>query len=231
MITYLFSCSYATCAVPEAHRAVFKGSEEAVASTEGWEPGSLNLAQGFSMKYRTPLVHADVTRLLVDFEQEGDARWSRFSEKLPDATKVKLIDRYERPYRTALLQRVEEEFRRNERVLHVMIHTDADSDGTVVIETPRGSTVAEEYAAAWRSRLAAGDLSVRHVPGVDGTALGKMMCSSFPETKYLQLRLKVALSFFLEGKPWRWETLKKRLLDTLGPAAQEVEASRTGGES
>ncbi len=226
MTAFLFSCSYATCAVPEAYRAVFKGSEDVVASTEGWEPGSLNLAQGFSMKFRTPLVHADVTRLLIDFEKDGDERWSRFSDKLPEATKVKLMDRHERPYRAALRQRIAEDLRRHESVLHVMVHTDAEADGSVVIETPRGDLMGEKYATAWRARLAAADLTVRHVAGVEGTALGQAMCRSFPGETYSQLRLKVALSFFLEGKPWRWETLKRRLLETLAPAADEVTASR-----
>ena len=66
MTAFLFSCDHATCAVPEPYREIFRGSEEVVASTEGWEPGSLNLAQGFAMKFRTPLVHGDVTRLLID---------------------------------------------------------------------------------------------------------------------------------------------------------------------
>ena len=89
MTAFLFSCDNATCAVPEAYREIFRGSEEVVASTEGWEPGSLNLAQGFAMKFRTPLVHGDVTRLLIDFGNDGDARWSRFSLKLPETTRVK----------------------------------------------------------------------------------------------------------------------------------------------
>ena len=68
MTALLFSCENATCAVPEAFRELFRGSEDSVTSSRGWEPGSLNLAQAFAMKFRTPLVHGDVTRLLLDFE-------------------------------------------------------------------------------------------------------------------------------------------------------------------
>ena len=74
MTAFLFSCEHATCAVPEAYRELFHGAEDAVHSTEGWEPGSLNLAQAFSMKFRTPLVHGDVTRLLIDLEKDSDER-------------------------------------------------------------------------------------------------------------------------------------------------------------
>ena len=117
MSAYLFSCEHANCAVPEAYRELFRGSEEVVGSEEGWEPGSLNLAQAFSMKFRTPLVHGDVTRLLIDLEKDGDARWSRFSMRLPEATRAKVADRHERPFRASLLQRIAEDLRRHAVVL------------------------------------------------------------------------------------------------------------------
>ncbi|RYG57345.1 MAG: N-formylglutamate amidohydrolase, partial [Alphaproteobacteria bacterium] len=120
MIACLFSCEHATCAVPEAFRETFRGSEETVASTKGWDPGALNLAQGFSMKFRTPLVHGDVTRLLIDLNEEGDLRWSDFSGKLPEATRAKLVDRHERPYRMALNSRIAEDLTRHQKLVHLM---------------------------------------------------------------------------------------------------------------
>ena len=215
MTAFLFSCDHATCAVPEAYREIFRGSEEAVASTEGWEPGSLNLAQGFAMKFRTPLVHGDVTRLLIDLGKDGDARWSRFSSKLPEATRVKVADRHERPYRLVLSQRIAEDLRRHDALLHVMIHTDPTTDGRVMLETPPGAELAEKFAAAWRNRLAATDLDVRHVRGVERSALGAYLATAFLSGQYAQVRLAVSQTFFLEGRPWRWETLKKLLLDSL----------------
>ena len=109
MISYLFSCDNATCAVPEAYRELFLDSEEIVESGEGWEPGSLNLAQAFAMKFRTPLVHGDVTRLLIDFGKDGDERWSRFSMQLPEATRIKIAERHEKPYRLQIGQRIAED--------------------------------------------------------------------------------------------------------------------------
>lgn len=219
MTAYLFSCDNATCAVPEAHRELFRGSEDIVASSEGWEPGALNLAQGFAMKFRTPLVHADVTRLLIDLSQDGDSRWSRYSGKLPEATRVKLADRHERPYRLALRQRIAEDLRRNDRVVHVMIHTDPSSDGTILLETPPGAPLAEKIAAAWRSRLVAAELDVRQVGGVAPEPLADILTKENPAERYAQIRLAVSQTFFLQGRPWKWETVKKVLLDSLAAAA------------
>ena len=225
MTAFLFSCDNATCAVPEAYREIFRGSEDIVGSTEGWEPGALNLAQGFAMKFRTPLVHGDVTRLLIDFQQDGDARWSRFSLKLPEATRVKVADRHERPYRAMLNQRIAEDLRRHEALLHVMIHTDPTTDGLVMLETPPGAELAEKIATAWRSRLVAADVDVRQVRGVEPGPLGSILTAKFPASQYAQVKLSVSQTFFLEGRPWRWETVKKLLLESLAAVGSEVVVS------
>ena len=222
MTAFLFSCDNATCAVPEAYREIFRGSEDVLTSPEGWEPGSLNLSQGFAMKFRTPLVHGDVTRLLIDFGKDGDARWSRFSLKLPEATQVKVADRHERPYRMVLNQRIAEDLRRYPVLLHVMIHTDSATDGLVMLETPVGAELADRFAAAWRSRLAAADVDVRHVSGVEMSPLAAALGAAFPADRYAQVKLSVSQTFFLEGRPWRWETLKKLLLDSLVQVGDEV---------
>lgn len=225
MTAFLFSCNNATCAVPEAYREIFRGAEDVVGSTAGWEPGSLNLAQGFAMKFRTPLVHGDVTRLLIDFEKDGDERWSRFSLKLPEATLLKVIDRHERPYRTSLKQRITEDLRRHDALLHVMIHTDSTTDGLVLLETPVDATLAERFSNAWRSRLAAADVDVRQVKAVPISDLGAALSAEFPATRYAQVKLSVSQTFFLEGRPWRWETLKKLLLESLVAVGNEVVVS------
>lgn len=230
MTSFLFSCNYATCAIPEAYREIFRGSEDIVTSTEGWEPGSLNLAQGFAIKFRTPLVHGDVTRLLMDFGNDGDARWSRFSMKLPEATRMKLVDRHQQPYRLALNQRIAEDLRRYDSLLHLMIHTDPTTDGLVVLETPTGAELAEKLAAAWRSRLAVADLDARHVRGVELGSLAASLTATFPSNQYAQIRLSVSQTFFLESRPWRWETLKKLLLESLLQVEAEV-ATTTAPES
>lgn len=224
MTTYLFSCEHATCAVPEAYRELFRGSEEVVGSEEGWEPGSLNLAQAFSMKFRTPLVHGDVTRLLIDLEKVGEARWSRFSLQLPEATRVKVAERHERPFRSQLCQRIEEDLRRHAVVLHVMIHTSTQIDGRLLLETPAAAALAEKLAAAWRGHLRAAETDVLHVRGSESSALETFLQAEFPADRYAQVRLTVSQSFFLEGRPWRWETLKKVLLESLARAVAENDA-------
>jgi hypothetical protein len=91
-----------------------------------------------------------------------------------------------------------------------------------MLETPEGAPLAEKFAAAWRNRLAAGEVDVRHVRGVEASALGRSLAKAFPAEQYAQIRLAVSQTFFLEGRPWRWETLKKFLLESLALAVGEV---------
>lgn len=224
MTAFLFSCENATCAVPEAYREIFRGSEDVVASAEGWEPGSLSLAQAFAMRFRTPLVHGDVTRLLIDFEKDGDERWSRFSMKLPEATRLKVADRHERPFRALLRQRIGEDLRRYSVVLHVMIHADAEMNGQVTLETPEGAVLAGKFAGAWRARMVSEDLDIRvaTIPSAADQALGLGLSQEFPAEQYARIRLGVSQTFFLEGRPWRWERLKKMLLESLAQAVEDI---------
>lgn len=224
MTAFLFSCENATCAVPEPFRDIFRGVEDVVASTRGWEPGSLNLSQGFAMKFRTPLVHGDVTRLLINFGQDGDARWSEYSLKLTEATRLKVVDRHERPFRAELMKRVAEDLRRHDRVLHVMIHTDPSTNGLVMLETPANADLADQFARAWRSRISAEGVDVRHVSGSGETPMSRYLTSRHPAERYAQIRLSVSQTFFLEGQPMRWEVLKKILMGSLMDSAAEVTA-------
>ena len=219
MTSYLFSCEHATCAVPEAYRELFKGSEDIVQSTEGWEPGVLNLAQGFAMKFRTPLVHGDVTKLLIDLEQDGDERWSRFSMQAPETTRAKIADRHEKPFRTTLMQRIREDLRRHDTVLHVFLHTDPRTHGNVVLSTAKGAAKADEIASAWRDGLRMRGVDVVHHKVDDLPPIYAFLRSEFEGEAYHQLRIAVSQTFFLEGKPIRWDTIKKQLLETFATAA------------
>lgn len=224
MTPVMFSCEHATCAVPEAWRDVFRGEEDAVASSEGWEPGSLNLAQGFAMKFRTPLVHGDVTRLLIDLDGEGETRWSRFSAKLSESQRAKLVDRHVRPHREQLKQRVLEAVRRETPIVHVLVRTDAAADGTVTLEFPADHDRAGGTARAWRDAILdrAPELAVQVRLHPSAPAAAEGLIGEFGADTYAPVTLRVAQTFFLEGKPCRWEPLKKVLLESLARTLEDA---------
>lgn len=218
MASFLITCTNATCAVPEAHRELFKGSEDLVSSTEGWEPGALNLAQGLAMKFSTPLIHGDVTRLLIDLEQDGEKRWSKISAKLPEATREKLAARMEGKFRSSIETRLAEDFKRHDAVIHLLIHTAPIGDGKVLFEYA-GSSNAEKIATTASKLLPQGEVDSTALPMTEKTPFVRWLTDTFVSEKYGVIRITVSQSFFLRSVPMRWETIKKSLIQALTSAS------------
>jgi hypothetical protein len=214
MPSILITCPNATCAIPEAHRELFKGSEELVTSTEGWEPGSLNLAQGLAMKFSTPLIHGEVTRLLIDLEQDGNKRWSKISSKLPEATRIKLVNRQQDKFRNTIEARLNEDFKRHDSVIHLDIHTAPIADGKIIMEYI-ASPLAQSIADNTVKLLPSNEVDSSSLPLMDKTPFNRWLLESFPSEKYGFIRITISQSFFMRSIPMRWETIKKSLIQAL----------------
>ena len=231
----LISCEHATCAVPDTHRDLFQQDEDLLTSPEGWDPGALNLAQAMAMKFRTPLVHSEITKLLIDLHPATESgRWSRFAKGLGEAQRAKLVERHLAPHLSALHQRIQDDARRTGRCLHLSVHTFPRNEAVSLIEThvalgidpanPLAAAVARHWMQAFR-RLAP-DLSMDinpPAPLID-PGLTTQLAKQHGSSGYAGIVVEVSQSFFLEGRPWRWDKLKKTLLDALSGAlaAQET---------
>lgn len=212
------SCENATCALPEWHRELFRGHEETLTSPEGWSPGALNLAQAFSTKFAAPLAHGDSSRLLIDLSHHpGDpARFSRFTSGLGEEAKQKITERHHLSHIHLLRQRVAELLRRGQPVFHLSFDTADDSlPGTVNLRHHPDREAGRAFASVWRDALRerSQDLDVR-TDAREGPGLSDLLHAEFPEP-FASLRVVVRRSAFLDGRPVRWETLKRILLDSI----------------
>ena len=214
MTSYLITCNHATCAIPEANRELFKGSEDLVTSTKGWEPGSLNLAQGLAMKLSTPLIHGDVTRLLIDLDETGDKRWSNISSQLPEATREKLVTRHQSKFRQAINLRLTEDFKRYENTIHLIIHTAPIADGKITFEYI-GSNLAQNISDAAVKKLPSTEVDSSSLPLQGKTPFIEWMLKTYDSPKYGIIRITVSQSFFMKSIPMRWETIKKSLIKAI----------------
>ncbi len=214
MTSFLITCSHATCAVPEAFRELFKGAEDTISSIEGWEPGALNLAQGLAMKFSTPLIHGDVTRLLIDLDEEGEKRWSKLSSTLPEATRGKLVDRHEVKYRQAIESRLADDFKRNHQVAHLIIHTAPLAEGTILLQHA-GAPHAGKLADTIVKGIGTAEIKARSTALTDKTPFIEWLTEKFFSQNYGIIRITVSQSFFLKSVPLRWETAKKALIQSV----------------
>jgi hypothetical protein len=215
---FVLSCEPATCAIPEWHRELFRGRDEVVTSEEGWSPGSLNLAQAFATKLRSLLAHGDITRLLIDFSRHPDdpERFSRFSKTLTEDQRHKLDERHHRAHLNLLKQRTIEEQRRSGVAIHLTFRTEERPGMPTVEFLHSGERELEtQFADRWRSRLQSTHPEISVKSGNDeGYGLSRYLRDAFP-TGFGSVNVVVARSSFLDGRPIRWDQLKKFLLEAL----------------
>lgn len=215
MKSVLVSCEHATCAVPGGQRAIFEGREDELHSEAGWDPGALNLGQGFAMAFRTPLVYGEITRLLIDLEAGEDERWSEYAPQLSDQTRERFAEKVWKGHRTTLRQRIEEDLRRHDAVVHVLVHTGGIADGRVNMRVPSDAGLAADVAIQWANTVRHEHLDASRVTGDLPGTLIRELADAFPPDRYAPIRLEVASGFFLNGRPMRWEVCKKSLIKGL----------------
>lgn len=222
MSSFLFSCENATYAVSGDQAQLFEGNKELLSSAEGWEPGALNLAQACAMRFRTPLVDAETSRLLVNVEASKEECWSRFSEAIDDYDKRRLLERYWHSYRNQLHKRISGDIERHGMVFHVMVHSCPDQRDHIQLHIPEGAVLAKELGGAWLKAIQRDGLKCSLHQGSVTTDLSRELAEQNDASLYAQIRLIVHQDFFLMGTPWRWDTIKKHLLDGLAMSASRV---------
>ncbi|MGB6221001.1 hypothetical protein [Haloferula sp.] len=218
MRVFIPTCETAVCTVPEWHRADMKGNEEQITSAEGWSPGALNLAQGVASKLHAQLLHADVSRLLVDLSKhpEDDTRWSRFAMKLTPEQRQRLDERQKRYYLDTFTQRAADALRRKDEVIHISFDTrqNLGEVGLLFSYDSRRNSEAD-WVREWTRaiHLKIPDLIIREESSPTRSLAG-FMRERFP-AGFSSIQLIANQSSFLEGKPIKWTELKKVLTNTV----------------
>jgi hypothetical protein len=166
------------------------------------------------MKFSTPLIHGEVSRLLIDLEQDGNKRWSKISSKLPEATRIKLVNRQQDKFRNTIEARLNEDFKRHDSVIHLDIHTAPIADGKIIMEHI-ASPLAQKIADNTVKLLPSNEVDSSSLPLMDKTPFNRWLLESFPSEKYGFIRITISQSFFMRSIPMRWETIKKSLIQAL----------------
>jgi hypothetical protein len=195
-----------------------KGSEEQITSSTGWSPGALNLAQGIASKLHAQLLHADMSRLLIDLSKhpEDADRWSLLSRKLTEEQRQRLDERQKKRYLDIFTQRTDDALKRNDEVIHLSVDTRPGLDDTWLIfsyDSRRSSEA--DWVRLWSDAIR------REMPeavikeeGTPTRSLAGYMRGRYP-TGFSSIQLIANQSTFLEGKPVKWLNLKKVLTSTV----------------
>jgi len=117
----LLTCEHGGHRVPAAYRSLFEGKARLLRSHRGWDPGALLVARRLARALDAPLVAATTTRLLVDLNRSphNPRVFSERTRALPRAARAALLERHHAPH----WQRVRAAIAREDRVIHVAVHS------------------------------------------------------------------------------------------------------------
>lgn len=145
-MTVVVSCEHAGNDIPPDHAALFVSPEarRALESHRGWDPGSLEVAEGLAPVVDAPLVVQRVSRLLVECNRSLDhpRLFSEFSRRLSDTQRAEVVERYWREHREQVRTTVRSAIA-GATVVHVGVHT---------------------FTPEWKGRRRATDVGLLHDP-------------------------------------------------------------------
>ncbi len=160
----LVSCEHAGNEVPAAWAALFsaggpdglpsEATEAILAGHRGWDPGAAGVASRLASTLAAPVLLHRVTRLLADVNRSVDAPdlLSEFSRGLAGAERARLLAEVHAPHRASVERIAASAIRSGLRVLHVSVHSFADSLDGVRRDLELG--VLFDPARVWERRLA-----------------------------------------------------------------------------
>lgn len=121
----LLTCEHGGNRVPPAFRALFAGHRTLLASHRGHDLGALSCARALAAMLRAPLIHAEVTRLLVDLNRspQHPALFSEISRTLPPEARTDVLVHHYFPHRRRVEGWIAARIRAGRPVLHVAVHS------------------------------------------------------------------------------------------------------------
>lgn len=121
----LLTCEHGGNRIPAEYRALFAGHGERLAGHQGYDAGALACARGLSAALRAPLIHAEVSRLLVDLNRSPHhpALFSDLTRALPGAQREAILARHYFPHRRRIERWIAARVRAGRIVLHVAVHS------------------------------------------------------------------------------------------------------------
>jgi predicted N-formylglutamate amidohydrolase len=121
----LITCEHGGNRVPVRYQPLFSGCKALLASHRGYDPGALNMARELAHHFRAPLIHATVSRLLVDLNRSIGHRalYSDATHGLSHAEHVRLLARHYHPYRDQVELLVAQTIAAGRRVVHISSHS------------------------------------------------------------------------------------------------------------
>ncbi len=123
----VLTCEHGGNDVPAGYRRLFEGprARAALRSHRGYDIGALQTARSLGRRFRVPVIHGTVTRLLVELNRSvGHPRlFSEFAAGLDGAERERVLRELYYPHRERVQMAIHRHARLGRRTLHVSVHS------------------------------------------------------------------------------------------------------------
>lgn len=121
----LLSCEHGSNTVPKKYADLFQNKQLILKTPHAYDLSASHIAKHLHKTLHCDLVQATVTRLLIDVNHglHHPRCFSKFTKKLPDQEKTKLIKTYYEPFHHSLQQKIAAHIAQGQQVLHLSIYT------------------------------------------------------------------------------------------------------------
>lgn len=218
----VLTCEHAGNQIPKEYLPLFTSATADLKSHLGWDPGALaitqNLAECFQLDYQS----FEVSRLLIEVNRSlGNAQvFSKYSNKLSEEDKNRLIQTYYQPYRGKVMGKIQGLVDQGKKVVHLSVHTFTPVFDQVIREVEIGLLFDEnrnsekDFCEEWKETLQDYLHTTRLNEPYKGSDDGftTMLRTKFNDEMYLGLELEVSQKFVGTA---RFEEVKNGISQTL----------------
>lgn len=200
--SYIITCEHAVNTIPSRYQPLFNKDQAILNTHRAIDFGALQMARDFSKTLQSPLITAQVSRIIIDCNRSLNHRgcFSSFTENFTVDEKQDLIDQYYTPYRQQVESLIHQTIQQGHQVIHLSIHSFTPSLDNQIRNAEIGflydpARIGEkQLATRWRKKILeiTADYRVRMNYPYRGTADGFITAlrKMHPEQNYIGIEIE-----------------------------------------
>lgn len=228
----IITCEHAGNKVPVEFRHLFEHNPEVLETHRGIDIGAMELTNAISKRLGKEPYLNTVTRLLVDLNRstQSPTLFSEFTREQPLQVREKIFEKYYRPHRKKIEEKIKQVIANGEQAIHVGVHTftpiweneEREVDVGFLFD-PR-SKAEQHFCYLWRHELSkrSPELRLKMNEPYRGTMDGftTYLRSQFSDNNYLGLEIEVNQRFTESSLEEEWQQLQEDIAESLQATVQ-----------